>query len=56
MEAVAKIDTEFRSFIPPLSAAEFVQLEANIVADGCRDPLVAWHGTLSEGCIFFAAT
>jgi hypothetical protein len=34
------IDEEFRSLIPPIAADERVQLEANLVADGCRDPLV----------------
>ncbi len=37
------IDDEFRSLIPPLSAEEREQLELNIVADGCREPLVVWH-------------
>lgn len=37
------IDPEFQSLIPPLSAEERNQLEANIAADGCRDPLVVWH-------------
>ena len=37
-----QIDNEFKSLIPPLSAEERAQLEANIVADGCRDPLVLW--------------
>jgi len=36
------IDPEFKALIPPLSAEELAQLEANIVADGCRDPLVVW--------------
>lgn len=36
------IDSEFQALIPPLSAEEKQQLEANIVADGCRDPLVVW--------------
>ena len=37
-----QIDSEFQALIPPLSAEERAQLEANIVADGCRDPLVVW--------------
>jgi len=37
------IDKEFQALIPPLSAEEKQQLEANIVADGCRDPLVVWR-------------
>jgi hypothetical protein len=36
------VDKEFQSLIPPLQAEERNQLEANIVADGCRDPLVVW--------------
>jgi len=44
-----EIDAEFASLIPPLSAEEFMQLEANIVADGCRDPLIAWGNILIDG-------
>lgn len=36
------IDEEFRDLIPPLSADERAQLEQNILANGCRDPLVVW--------------
>lgn len=43
------IDPEFRGLIPPLSVDELAQLEANLVADGCRDPLVAWRGLLLDG-------
>jgi N6-adenosine-specific RNA methylase IME4 len=39
---VIQIDAEFQALIPPLSAEEHAQLEANLVADGCRDPLVVW--------------
>ena len=38
------IDDEFRSLIPPLSTEERQQLECNLIADGCRDPLVIWKG------------
>lgn len=41
-ETEIKIDPEFQSFIPPLEALEFAQLQSNILADGCRDPLVVW--------------
>ena len=37
-----KIDPEFQALIPPLAMEELQQLEANIVQDGCRDPLVVW--------------
>lgn len=37
------IDSEFQALIPPLSSEERAQLEANLLADGCRDPLVVWE-------------
>lgn len=45
------IDPEFARLIPPLSPDEFAQLEANIVRDGCREPLAVWagHGVLLDG-------
>lgn len=36
------IDEEFKNLLPPLSADEFRDLEANCVRDGIRDPLVVW--------------
>lgn len=44
-----KIDAELKALIPPLAPDEYKQLEANIIKDGCRDPLVVWHGTLIDG-------
>jgi len=46
------IDPEFQSLIPPLAPEELAQLEANILADGCRDPLVVWlpNDTKCEEC------
>jgi site-specific DNA-methyltransferase (adenine-specific) len=37
--------------IPPLRPEEREQLEANLIADGCRDPLVVWQqtGVLLDG-------
>jgi len=37
-----EIDSEFQALIPAMQPDERLQLEANIVADGCRDPLVVW--------------
>jgi len=37
-----KIDKEFQSRIPKLKPSELAALEASIVAEGCRDPLVVW--------------
>lgn len=44
-----KIDKEFKTLIRPLSPKEYEQLEANILADGCRDPIVTWHGYIIDG-------
>ena len=39
------IDPEFAALLPPLTAEEAAQLEANLLADGvCHDPLVSWKG------------
>jgi N6-adenosine-specific RNA methylase IME4 len=44
-----KINAAFKALIPPLAPEELAQLEANILADGCRDPLVTWNGWLIDG-------
>jgi len=44
-----EIDPDFQSLIPPLSTEERTQLEANLIADGCRDPLVLWGTILVDG-------
>jgi len=43
------IDPEFQRLIQPLEADERAQLEANLLAEGCRDPLVVWGVTLLDG-------
>jgi hypothetical protein len=37
------IHPDLHSLIPSLSADEYQQLEANLLAHGCRDPLVVWQ-------------
>ena len=45
-----KIDPEFRDKIPPLTDAEFEQLEENILADGeVYEPICVWNGTIVDG-------
>lgn len=44
-----QIDREFHSLIAPLQPEERRQLESNLLAEGCRDPLVTWKGTLLDG-------
>jgi len=43
------IDLEFKDLIPPLQPDEREQLEGNILAEGCRDPLSVWDGVLIDG-------
>jgi len=43
------IDAEFRTLIPALSKDERAQLEASVLAEGCRDALVVWQGILLDG-------
>jgi N6-adenosine-specific RNA methylase IME4 len=49
MKTTLTINPAFHSLIPPLIPEELAQLEANILADGCRDPLVVWRGQLLDG-------
>ena len=44
-----KNDKEFKAIIRPLFKSEFLQLEENILTDGCRDPLVVWNGIIIDG-------
>ena len=37
------IDPTLQNLIPPLADEEFEQLRQNIIAHGCRDPLVLWR-------------
>ena len=44
-----KVDPEFRALIFPLAEAELSGLEESLLAEGCRDALVTWHGLLLDG-------
>jgi N6-adenosine-specific RNA methylase IME4 len=44
-----RIDPEFQALIAPLQQEERDQLEANLVAHGCRDPLALWRDILIDG-------
>ena len=45
-----RIDSEFKSKIPPLRDEEFKQLEENILADGVViNPLIVWDGVIVDG-------
>lgn len=44
-----KINDVLRSYIDPLSEAEFAALERSILVEGCRDALVLWEDVLVDG-------
>lgn len=44
-----EIDDEFRRLIPPCTIEEYELLEASIVQDGCREPLVVWNSVILDG-------
>lgn len=43
------IDDGFKNLIRPLQKSEYLQLEANLLADGCRDPIISWNGFIIDG-------
>jgi len=49
LKLVPKVDEEFAALIAPLSSEEYQQLDANLLAEGCRDALVVWRGLLLDG-------
>lgn len=44
MSKSIRIDAEFEKLIPALATDEYEQLEASLLADGCRDALIVWAG------------
>ena len=44
-----RVNREFRALIPPLTPEEYSQLEQNILAHGCRDPIVLWRNIIVDG-------
>lgn len=49
MSAKLNVDPEFQSLIPPLTDDEFQRLEKSILAEGVRDPIITWGGTIIDG-------
>ena len=49
MNKLLRIDPEFKSLIPPLTQDEYSQLEQNILAHQCRDPITLWRGRIVDG-------
>jgi len=44
-----KIDSEFKSLIPPLTDDEYDGLRDSLLREGCRDALVLWDDVLIDG-------
>ena len=44
-----KIDPEFKGLIKGLQTKEYLQLESNIPADGCREAIITWNGIIIDG-------
>ena len=43
------VNERFRRIAPPLSENELRLLKEDILANGCRDPLVVWNGVIVDG-------
>lgn len=46
---ILKINPEFKNLIRPLRRKELLQLEENLLADGCREPIITWKGFIVDG-------
>ena len=46
---MVKIDPEFQTLIPPLSDDEYQRLEKSILAEGVRESIITWDGTIIDG-------
>ena len=44
-----KIEPQFKNLIRPLQRKEYLQLEQNILSEGCRDPIILWNGVIVDG-------
>lgn len=49
MNTPLKIKKEFKNLIRPLHRQEFLQLEENILRDGCLNPIISWKGYIVDG-------
>lgn len=49
MKQVWQIDPEFKRLSVPLSPEEENRLENSLLREGCREPIVVWHGCILDG-------
>ena len=43
------LTVKFKDLIPPLTDEEYKQLEANILSDGIREPIMVWGDIIIDG-------
>ena len=46
---ILSIDPEFKTLIPKLTDSEYGHLEKSIRMEGCRQPIIHWHGVIVDG-------
>ena len=44
-----KIDHDFKNLLPELDAETYTALEKDIVSNGVLDPIIVWHGYITDG-------
>jgi len=44
-----RIDKEFKNLARPLLSREYSQLEASLLINGCKDPLITWNDIIIDG-------
>ena len=49
MKQVWQIDPEFKRLSVPLSPEEERRLEYSLMREGCKEPIVVWHGCILDG-------
>ena len=49
MKKVLQIDPEFKRLSVPLSPEENRRLESSLIREGCKEPIVLWHGFILDG-------
>lgn len=49
MSKTLTIKPEYKNLIRPLTQKEYLQLEENILRDGCLNPIITWNGFIIDG-------
>ena len=44
-----RVDPEFAGLLGPQYGGEYEELKADIIANGLRDPIITWNGTIIDG-------